>query len=53
MTHVVIVGTRDTASLAHHYLTLDSEFAVVAFTVDREFLVDTHFEGKPVVPFDT
>jgi sugar O-acyltransferase (sialic acid O-acetyltransferase NeuD family) len=53
MADVVIFGTRDTASLAHFYLTEDSPHNVVGFTVHREFMpTPDEFEGLPVVPFE-
>ncbi len=53
MARVVVFGLKDFASLAHFYLTHDSEHEVVAFAADREFLGDAReFEGRPVVPFE-
>jgi sugar O-acyltransferase (sialic acid O-acetyltransferase NeuD family) len=53
MAEVVIFGTRDFASLARYYLTMDSPHDVVAFTVDRAWLPETSTcEGLPVVPLD-
>jgi sugar O-acyltransferase (sialic acid O-acetyltransferase NeuD family) len=52
MAKVVIFGNSHWASLAHLYLRHDSPHEVAAFTVDREFLKDRTFEGKPVVPFE-
>lgn len=52
MKHVVIFGTRDLAQLANYYLTTDSEYTVIAFTVNAEFIDVNEFENKPVVPFE-
>jgi sugar O-acyltransferase (sialic acid O-acetyltransferase NeuD family) len=53
MARVVIFGLKDFASLAHFYLTHDSEHEVAGFAVDREFLGDAReFEGKPAVAFE-
>ena len=53
MARVIIFGLMDFASLAHFYLTHDSEHEVVAFTVTKDYLPpDPVFEGKPVVPFE-
>ncbi|MFT4162416.1 acetyltransferase [Shinella sp.] len=49
---LVIFGTGDLAQLAHYYFTTDSEYDVVAFTVDKEFLVEREFCGLPVVGFE-
>ncbi len=49
---VILFGVLDTAELAHFYLTHDSEYEVVAFTVNKEFLTSNMFKGLPVVPFE-
>lgn len=49
---VVIFGVLDTAELAHFYLTHDSEYEVVAFTVNREYLKENTFHGLPVVAYE-
>lgn len=51
-TKVVVFGTEQISSLAWFFLTHDSPYQVVAFTVDRAYLQrDTH-EGLPVIPFE-
>lgn len=52
MEEIVIFGLGDIAQIANYYFKIDSNFKVVAFTVDREFINDSHFEGLPVIPFD-
>lgn len=50
---IVIFGLRDTAQLAHYYLTSDSEHEVVAFSVNEAYMGDiTAFCGLPVVAFE-
>ncbi|MEY2937501.1 MAG: hypothetical protein RL062_90 [Bacteroidota bacterium] len=49
---VVIFGVKDTAELAHWYLTNDSEYTVVAFTVNRAYMDISEFHGLPVVAFE-
>lgn len=49
---VVIFGVLDTAELAHWYLTNDSHYEVVAFTVNKEYIKEESFKGLPVVPFE-
>lgn len=54
MNKVIIFGIKDFAELAHFYLTTDSAYEVVAFTVDQDFIEDkTHFHGLPIIPFET
>lgn len=49
---IIIFGNRDTAELAHYYLTNDSNYEVVAFTVNQEYLTENTFLGLPIVPFE-
>lgn len=49
---LVIFGSGDVAELAHFYFSKDSEYEVVAFTVDSLFLTDTIFCGLPMVAFE-
>jgi len=52
MKKVVVFGTGEIAAVAHFYLTHDSPYEVVAFTVDQEFIKQERFMELPVVPFD-
>lgn len=49
---LVIFGFGDIAQLAHFYFSKDSEYEVVAFTVDSAYLTDKIFCGLPVIPFE-
>lgn len=49
---LVIFGSGDIAQLAHYYFKNDSEYEVVAFTVDAAYLTESYFCGLPVVPFE-
>ncbi len=49
---LVIFGTGATAKMAHYYFTHDSDYQVVAFTVDEKYLDQTEFLSLPVVPFE-
>jgi sugar O-acyltransferase (sialic acid O-acetyltransferase NeuD family) len=51
-TPLVVFGAGDIAQLAHYYFTHDSQYEVVAFAVDRDYLTDPTFCGKPVVAFE-
>jgi sugar O-acyltransferase (sialic acid O-acetyltransferase NeuD family) len=53
MARVVIFGLRENSSLAHFYLTHDSEHEVVAFSVHGEHMDASAFEGRPVVEFES
>jgi sugar O-acyltransferase (sialic acid O-acetyltransferase NeuD family) len=49
MRRLVIFGAGDLARLAHFYFSRDSQYAVVAFTVDGEYKRGDSFEGLPLV----
>ncbi len=52
MLKVVIFGTGRGASVAHRYLSKDSDYQVCAFTVEKQFLNCDEYRGLPVVDFD-
>ena len=49
---VVVFGTGSFAQVVHFYLTNDSNYEVVAFTVNESHLREREFLGLPVVPFE-
>ncbi|CAN5914128.1 acetyltransferase [soil metagenome] len=49
---VIIFGIMDTAELAHFYLQHDSEYEVVGFTVNKQYITEPYFKNLPVVPFE-
>jgi sugar O-acyltransferase (sialic acid O-acetyltransferase NeuD family) len=48
----IIFGTGSIAELAHFYLTNDSEYEVVAFTADKQYIEEDGFIDLPLVPFE-
>lgn len=48
---LVIFGSAEIAELALYYFSHDSDYRVVAFTVDDAFVDREHFQGLPLVPF--
>ena len=48
---IVIFGTGEYAELAHYYFTNDSEYEVVAFTADDEYVNSKTFRNLPLIPF--
>lgn len=48
----IIFGNGSIAELAYYYLMNDSEYEVIAFTVDREFISGDVFFGLPLIAFD-
>jgi sugar O-acyltransferase (sialic acid O-acetyltransferase NeuD family) len=49
---LVIFGTGDIAQLAHYYFSTDSEYEVVAFTVDAAYITEDKMSDLPVIPFE-
>ncbi len=49
----MLVGDRVFAEIAHEYFTHDSDYEVVAFSVEREYLQGETFRGLPMVPFES
>ena len=52
MKPVVIFGTGIFAECVHFYLTNDSEYQIVGFTIDKCSNENSTFLGLPVIPFD-
>lgn len=50
---LVIFGFGDIAQLAHYYFSTDSDYEVIAFTLDAEYITEAVFCGLPVVPFES
>jgi sugar O-acyltransferase (sialic acid O-acetyltransferase NeuD family) len=49
---LVIFGSGDIAQLAHYYFSTDSNYEVVAFTVDLNYIKESEFCDLPVVAFE-
>ena len=49
---LVIFGSGDIAELAHYYFSTDSDYEVVAFTVDASYIKEPSFCGLPVIAFE-
>jgi sugar O-acyltransferase (sialic acid O-acetyltransferase NeuD family) len=49
---LIIVGDSAFAEIAYEYFTHDSEYEVVAFSVERSFLQRAELHGLEVVPFE-
>jgi sugar O-acyltransferase (sialic acid O-acetyltransferase NeuD family) len=53
MKKLVIFGITDASELANYYFSIDSEYEVVAFTVDSSYVPSSKiFCNLPVVPFE-
>jgi sugar O-acyltransferase (sialic acid O-acetyltransferase NeuD family) len=49
---LVIVGAGETGEIACEYFTVDSEYEVVGFAIDRSFITTESVAGLPVIPLD-
>lgn len=49
---LIIIGSGETANLAYEYFTYDSDYEIVAFAVNQEYLKEDTFLGLPVVAFE-
>ena len=52
MMPLVVFGMGDIAQLAHYYFSTDSDYQVVAFSVDAAYATQDQLFGLPVVPFE-
>ena len=53
MKELVIFGTKEIAKAAFHYFSRDSDYRVVAFAVDSDYVESDSLCGLPIVPTDT
>lgn len=49
---LVIFGARQIAEVSAFYFDRDSDYEVVAFTLDSSFVHESTFLGRPLVPFE-
>jgi len=50
--NIVIVGDGEFAEIAHEYFTYDSDYNVVGFAVESEYITKEQLFGKPVVKLE-
>ncbi len=53
MKKLIIFGIGDLAQLAHYYFNIDSKYEPIAFTLNEEYISESIFENKPILPFET
>lgn len=46
---IIIFGTGEIAELAYYYFTNDSQYEVVAFVADDEYVNNSTFQNLPLV----
>ncbi len=49
---IIVIGAGEFAEIAYEYLTYDSPYEVVAFSVERPYLKEPTLFSLPVVPFE-
>lgn len=49
---LVIIGSGETAEIAYNYFISDSQYDVIAFSVEKNFIKNQTLFGLPVVPFE-
>lgn len=49
---LIIFGTGEFAQIAQDYFNKDSDFKVIAFTIEKEFIDKNVLNGLPVIPFE-
>ncbi|WP_322052523.1 acetyltransferase [Paraburkholderia bannensis] len=49
---LVLVGAGEMAEIAYEYFTHDSDYDVVAFSVEREYIKQAEMHGLPVVAYE-
>lgn len=52
MKPLVVVGAGGLADVVFEYFTYDSDYTVVAYSVEAEFIIETTLGGLPVVPLE-
>jgi|SaaInlStandDraft_5_1057022.scaffolds.fasta_scaffold03042_3 sugar O-acyltransferase (sialic acid O-acetyltransferase NeuD family) len=52
MEKIIIFGIGDISQIAYFYLTQNSDYKVVAFTVDKEYITQKEYESLPVIAFE-
>lgn len=49
---LLLIGDGEFAEIAYEYFTYDSPYHVIAFAVEKEYLVKETLYGLPVIPFE-
>lgn len=49
---LIIIGDGEFAQIAYEYFTYDSQYEVVAFSAEKNFIQHSELNGLPVIPFE-
>lgn len=50
--NLIIVGIGETADIAYEYFTFDSDYNVIAYSVNREYITDSVYNSLPLIPLE-
>ena len=51
MSKLIIFGTGEQAEVANYYFANHTDYSVEAFSVDKDYIKEERYCGKPIVPF--
>lgn len=51
MKKLIIIGNKEFAEIADEYFSYDSDYEVIAFSVEKPYIQSAYLKGKPVVDF--
>jgi sugar O-acyltransferase (sialic acid O-acetyltransferase NeuD family) len=49
---LIIIGSGETGLIAYEYFQFDSDYEVVAFSVNEQYITETTINDLPVIPFE-
>lgn len=49
---LIIIGSGETGLIAYEYFQFDSEYEVIAFSVNNQYINESIINGLPVIPFE-
>ena len=49
---LVIVGAGEFAEIAYEYFTYDSDYEIVGFVVEKDYIKEKELFGKPITPLE-
>ena len=52
MKKIIIFGPSILGEIVQHYLTIDSDYEVVAFSANQEYIKEKEFNGLPIIAFE-
>lgn len=50
---LIIIGSGETGLIAYEYFQFDSEYEVIAFSVNNQYITESIINELPVIPFET